>query len=200
MNDDAITGFVESRWEESILPALREYIRIPNKSPAFDDRWAEHGHMDAAARLLQAWTERVDIRGLRHEIVALPGRTPVLFCEIDASNGAGADAPCVLLYGHYDKQPEFDGWEEGLSPWQPVDRDGKLYGRGGADDGYALFASLTAIEALQRQGIAHCRCVVLIEGCEESGSFDLPFYVEHLRGRIGNPQLCLLYTSDAADE
>jgi acetylornithine deacetylase/succinyl-diaminopimelate desuccinylase-like protein len=91
----------------------------------------------------------------------------------------------VLLYGHLDKQPEMTGWREGSGPWQPVQEDGKLYGRGGADDGYAIFASLAAIGALQAQGVPHARCVGLIETCEESGSYDLPAYLDLLAPRMG---------------
>jgi len=177
---DSIAGW----WQDSIVPQLADYIRIPNKSPLFDPDWEVHGHMDRAAELLAAWCREQPIEGLAVEIVRLPGRTPVLFCEIP-----GRADDTVLLYGHLDKQPEFTGWTEGLSPWEPVLRDGKLYGRGGADDGYAVFASLAAIRALQEQGVPHARCVVLIEGCEESGSVDLPHYVEALESRIGSPSL-----------
>jgi acetylornithine deacetylase/succinyl-diaminopimelate desuccinylase-like protein len=131
--------------------------------------------MDRAAELMAAWCREQLIAGLKVEILREKGRTPVLLCEIP---GTGSDT--VLLYGHMDKQPEFTGWAEGLSPWEPVIRDGKLYGRGGADDGYAVFSSLTAIRLLQEQKIPHARCVVLIEACEESGSYDLPFYVDKL--------------------
>jgi acetylornithine deacetylase/succinyl-diaminopimelate desuccinylase-like protein len=120
------------------------------------------------------------------EIVRLPGRTPLLFIEI-----AGTAPGTVLLYGHLDKQPEMTGWREGLGPWQPVMEGDKLYGRGGADDGYAVFASLTAIMALREQGIAHARCVVMIECCEESGSYDLPAYVEALSARVGPVDLVI---------
>lgn len=196
----AIREHVEYRWQTSILPTLRDYIRIPNKSPAFDADWAEHGHMMKAAQLLHAWAADTLIEGFTQELVSLPGRTPLLLCEIAATDAAtGSASPCVLLYGHYDKQPEFDGWEDGLGPWTPVERDGRLYGRGGADDGYALFSSLTAIEAAQRQGIPHPRCVVMIEGCEESGSFDLPHYVEHLKARIGNPQLVICLDAECGN-
>ncbi len=189
-------AYVDERWEASIVPTLCDYIRIPNKSPMFDPQWEAHGHMQAAVTLLDAWCDSVEIDGLRHEVVSLPGRTPVLFCEIP---GTDADAGTVLLYGHYDKQPEFLGWEPGLSPWEPVLRDGKLYGRGGADDGYALFGSLTAIAALQAEGIGHGRCVVLIEGCEESGSFDLPYYVEALADRIGRPELVICLDAECGN-
>ncbi|MGE0625311.1 MAG: M20 family metallopeptidase [Pseudomonadales bacterium] len=191
-----IRTFVDERWDESIVPTLCDYIRIPNKSPMFDPDWEAHGHMQAAVSLLDAWCDSVEIQGMRREVITLPGRTPVLFCEIPATApGAGT----VMLYGHYDKQPEFLGWEPGLGPWEPVLRDGRLYGRGGADDGYALFGSLTAIAALQAEGIGHGRCVVLIEGCEESGSFDLPFYVDALADRIGRPELVICLDAECGN-
>ena len=181
-------------FKDSIVPKLSEYIRIPNKSPAYDADWQAHGHMDRAAELMAAWCRIQEIPGLTVEILREKGRTPVLFCEIP---GDGADT--VLLYGHMDKQPEFTGWAEGLSPWEPVIRDGKLYGRGGADDGYAVFSSLTAIRLLQEQKIAHARCVVLIEACEESGSYDLPHYVEKLADRIGSPSLVVCLDAECGN-
>ena len=125
---------------------------------------------------------------------ALTGRTPLIFIEIP---GEG-DEP-VLLYGHLDKQPEFTGWAEGLGPWTPVIRGESLYGRGGADDGYAMYGALSAILALHDQKIPHARCVILIEACEESGSYDLPFYVDHLAERIGKPGLVVCLDSGCGD-
>ena len=181
-------------FRDSIVPRLSDYIRIPNKSPLFDADWQAHGHMDRAAELMAAWCREQLIAGLKVEIVREKGRTPVLLCEIP---GTGSDT--VLLYGHMDKQPEFTGWAEGLSPWEPVIRDGKLYGRGGADDGYAVFSSLMAIRLLQEQKIPHARCVVLIEACEESGSYDLPFYVDKLAGRIGTPSLVVCLDAECGN-
>jgi acetylornithine deacetylase/succinyl-diaminopimelate desuccinylase-like protein len=177
---------IDTEWTGSILPTLAAYIRIPNKSPLFDPEWEARGHMDRAAALLAAWCRGQPVRGLRVELVRLPGRTPVLLAEIP-----GTAAGNVLLYGHFDKQPEFTGWDAGLDPWTPVVRDGRLYGRGGADDGYAVFSSLLAIRALQEQGLPHARCVILIEGSEESGSIDLPAYVSHLGARLGKPDLVI---------
>jgi len=196
MTGKHITDFVDDLWDSSIVPALCEYVRIPNKSPMFDPDWEANGHMLEAVRLLEQWCATVDIDGLTVEIFSLPGRTPVLICEVPAT---APESGTVLLYGHYDKQPEFTGWEAGLSPWEPVIRDGKLYGRGGADDGYALFGSLTAIAALQAEGIPHGRCVILIEGCEESGSFDLPYYVEALAERIGTPELVICLDAECGN-
>jgi acetylornithine deacetylase/succinyl-diaminopimelate desuccinylase-like protein len=183
-------------WDASIVPTLTRYIEIPNKSPMFDAQWQSHGHMHTAVRLLADWCAASGVRNLTHEIVELPERTPLLFCEVAAS---APGAPDVLLYGHYDKQPEFTGWHAGLGPWTPVLSNGRLFGRGGADDGYALFASLAAIRALQQAGVPHGRCVLLIEGCEESGSYDLPAYLDALAPRIGTPALVICLDAECGD-
>ena len=185
---------VERLYASSIVPTLTEYIKIPNKSPGFDPDWERHGHMQRALDLIVAWCRARPIEGMKLDVVRLPGRTPLLFIEVP-----GEVDDTVLLYGHMDKQPEMTGWAEGLGPWQPVLRGDRLYGRGGADDGYSTFASLAAIEILREQKIPHARCVVIIEACEESGSGDLPPYIEHLRGRIGTPSLVVCLDSGAAD-
>jgi acetylornithine deacetylase/succinyl-diaminopimelate desuccinylase-like protein len=204
MDASKIDRFIADKWDDDIVPQLVEYIRIPNKSPMFDNQWVEHGHMAAAVALMERWAKAQSIPGLVVEVVQLEGRTPLIYLEIPAS-GAPADASasatsthgedCVLLYGHLDKQPEMTGWDEGLGPWTPVLKGDRLYGRGGADDGYAIFGSLAAIQALQDQGAPHARCVILIEACEESGSYDLPAYVDHLADRIGKPSLVVCLDS-----
>ncbi len=187
---DSIAGL----WDREIVPQLVEYIKIPNKSPMFDKDWAAHGFMDQAVAQLSGWAKAQKVDGMTVEVVRLEGRTPVIFIDVPAS-GKEASDDCVLLYGHLDKQPEMTGWSEGLGPWTPVIQGDKLYGRGGADDGYAIFGSLAAILALKAQGVAHARCVVLIEACEESGSYDLPYYVDHLAARIGKPSLIVCLDS-----
>jgi len=182
--------FVDEVWESSIIPALTKYIEIPNLSPAFDPDWKKNGHMDAAAGLISDWVKSRQVSGLTIEKVELKGRTPVLYMEVP-----GASDETVLLYGHLDKQPPMEGWSDGLGPWKPVIRDGKLYGRGGADDGYAAFSAVTAVQALQQQKVPHARCVIIIEGCEESGSFDLPHYIDALKDRIGTPSLIVCLDS-----
>lgn len=190
MEIEATRSSVEMAWRDSILPALQAYIAIPNQSPGFDPQWHENGHMDRAVALISDWIQAQQIPGLRLEVVRSETRSPLLWVEIPG------DAPgTVLLYGHLDKQPPMDGWSEGLGPWTPVLRDGKLYGRGGADDGYSAFAAITAIRALKQQGVACARCVVLIEACEESGSGDLPHYIEALGERIGTPDLVICLDS-----
>ena len=194
MNTAETRRFVDETWDRSIVPTLVEYVKIPNKSPSFDANWAEHGHMDRAAALAERWCREQDLPGMKLEVARLSGRTPLLFIEVP-----GDVDDTVLLYGHLDKQPEFTGWAEGLGPWMPVIRDGRLYGRGGADDGYAVFASLTAIRALRAQGTKHARCVVVIEFCEESGSFDLPHYIEALEDRIGTPSLVVCLDAECGN-
>jgi acetylornithine deacetylase/succinyl-diaminopimelate desuccinylase-like protein len=194
MNIERLRDFIVDEWERSVVPTLCDYIRIPNKSAHFDPQWAEHGHMDRAARLLEEWCRAHALPGMTVEIVRLPNRTPVLFIEVP---GRGGDT--VLLYGHMDKQPEFSGWSPGLSPWTPVLRDGRLYGRGGADDGYAVFGSLVALRALAAQGIPHARCVILIEASEESGSPDLPAYIDALAPRIGEPSLVVCLDAECGN-
>lgn len=190
MDQQAAQRFVNELWDASITPTLCDYIRIPNKSPHFDPQWQAHGYMDEAVELIAAWCRAHAAADMHLEVLRLPGRTPVIFIEIP-----GTAAGTVLLYGHLDKQPEMTGWSEGLGPWQPVLRDQKLYGRGGADDGYAAFASLAAVRALQEQSLPHARCLILIEACEESGSYDLPHYIDALRARIGQPDLVVCLDS-----
>jgi acetylornithine deacetylase/succinyl-diaminopimelate desuccinylase-like protein len=190
MKSAAVREFVERLWNKSIVPTLMEYIRIPNKSPMFDSEWQDHGHMDRALTLIDRWCRAQPVDKLKLETVRLPGRTPLLFMEVE-----GSSPDCVLLYGHFDKQPEMSGWREGLGPWHPVLENERLYGRGGADDGYAVFASIAAIMALREQRIPHARCVILIEGCEESGSYDLPHYIDALANRIGVPGLVVCLDS-----
>jgi acetylornithine deacetylase/succinyl-diaminopimelate desuccinylase-like protein len=192
MDSTRTDRFVGELWDDEIVPRLTDYIRIPNKSPMFDADWVSHGYMEDAVRLMEAWARAQPIAGMSLEVVRLEGRTPLIFIEVPAT-GDGDD--CVLLYGHLDKQPEMTGWSDGLGPWQPVIRGDKLYGRGGADDGYAIFGSLAALLALQDQKIPHSRCVVMIEACEESGSYDLPYYVDHLAARIGKPSLVVCLDS-----
>jgi acetylornithine deacetylase/succinyl-diaminopimelate desuccinylase-like protein len=182
----ALEEFVSLKWDDDIVPRLVEYIRIPCKSPHFDPDWAKHGHIDAAVALAEHWSRGQDIPGLKIEVVRLEGRTPVIFFEL-----AGEAPGTILMYGHLDKQPEMTGWKQGYGPWTPVLHEGKLYGRGGADDGYAIFASLLALSALKEQGVPHARIVGLIECCEESGSYDLPHYLDALKARIGNVDLVI---------
>ncbi|MEY2892150.1 MAG: hypothetical protein RJA98_2058 [Pseudomonadota bacterium] len=192
---------VDSAWQTELLPRLSEYIAIPAKSPMFDADWQASGHIDRVVRDAAEWVERQGVAGLKLEVLRLPGRTPVIFFEAPATRAGGnaPDAPTICLYGHLDKQPEFNGWRAGLGPWTPVFDGTRLYGRGGADDGYAIYAAITAIQSLDRQGVPRPRCVGLIETCEESGSYDLPAYLDALRPRLGDVALVVCLDSGAGN-
>ncbi len=185
---------IDCAWDQSIVPHLMDYVRIPNKSPTFDPDWEAHGHMEVAVQLMRRWAESHALPGMQIEVLRLAGRTPVLMIDVP-----GQVDDCVLMYGHLDKQPEFTGWSDGLEPWTPVLRDGKLYGRGGADDGYALFASLTALRTLHEQRVPHARAVILIEASEESGSPDLPYHMTALGDRIGSPTLVVCLDAECGN-
>ena len=192
-----LTAFAARTWDDEIVPALSDYIAIPAKSPMFDPDWANSGHIDRVVHDTAAWIERHKLSGLQLEVIRLEGRTPLIYFEVPATRPGSGET--VVMYGHLDKQPEFDGWRRDLGPWQPKYEDGLLYGRGGADDGYAAYASITAIMALDRQGLPRPRVVGLIETCEESGSFDLPAYLDLLRPRLGQVGLVVCLDSGAGN-
>ncbi len=193
----ALAAFCDAAWDTRIVPALTDYIAIPAKSPMFDADWSKNGHVERVVRDAAGWVESRKLPGLKLEVVRLEGRTPVIFFELPASGSASTDT--VLLYGHLDKQPEFNGWRKDLGPWTPKYENGLLYGRGGADDGYAVYAAITALEALKAQNLPHPRCVGLIETCEESGSYDLPAYIEALKPRLGQVGLVVCLDSGAGN-
>jgi acetylornithine deacetylase/succinyl-diaminopimelate desuccinylase-like protein len=188
---------VSQAWDGDILRQLTDYIQIPAKSPSFDAQWAAHGHLETVLRNAAQWVEAQKVEGLKLEIIRLPGRTPVMFFDIPATQTITTQT--VLMYGHMDKQPEFNGWRNDLGPWTPKYENDKLYGRGGADDGYAVYASIAAVQALKNQNTPHPRIVGLIETCEESGSYDLLPYVDALRARLGDVGLVICLDSGAGN-
>ena len=190
---------VSRQWDDDILRQLHEYIAIPAKSPAFDADWAQHGYLERVVQNAADWVLAQPVAGLRLEIIRLPGLTPVLYFEIAATHAQDAASPAVLMYGHLDKQPEMTGWRSDLGPWTPTLDDGRLYGRGGADDGYAVYAAIAAVSALQRQQRSHPRVMGLIETSEESGSPHLLQYVDVLRPRLGDVGLVICLDSGAGN-
>jgi acetylornithine deacetylase/succinyl-diaminopimelate desuccinylase-like protein len=194
MDAKRLSTSINRTWDESIIDRLTAYVRIPNKSPMFDPQWEQHGYMEAAIQLMAEWCRAQPLPKAHVEIRRLPGKTPILLIDIP-----GELPGCVLLYGHLDKQPEFTGWHAGLGPWEPVIRDGKLYGRGAADDGYAVFSSLTAVAALKEQAVPLPRCVVLIEASEESGSVDLPAHLAALGPALGEPSLMVCLDAECGN-
>ena len=191
------TAAITEVWENDIVPTLSDFITIPNVSPAYDPDWAGAGHMDAAVALVRDWCAARPIEGLTVDVRELPGRTPLILCDVPASPGYDGD-DTVLLYGHVDKQPPMEGWSDGLGPWTPVRRGDRLFGRGAGDDGYAAFAALAAIEELQRRGAPHARCVAFVEASEESGSPDLPAHIEALGDTLGETSFVVCLDSGCA--
>ncbi len=199
MNATEATELVAAAWREELPDQLASYISIPALSPAFDARWEEHGHLEDAVRFVSTWMAARPIEGMTVDVQRLDGRTPLVVAEIEPFGPAApTEGPTAILYGHLDKQPEMEGWRDGLGPWTPHREGDRLYGRGGADDGYSAYASLTAIEAIQASGGSHGRCVVLIEGSEESGSPDLPAHIEALGDRVGEVDLVVCLDSGCA--
>ena len=201
----ALAG-ISAQWDQDIVRQLTRYIAIPAKSPSFDPDWVAHGHIETVVRQAADWVLAQKVPGLQLEIVRLQKpdgspRTPVLFFEI-AGTKPGSDQT-ALMYGHLDKQPEFNGWRNDLGPWTPKYEDGRLYGRGGADDGYAVYAAIAAVQALKAQDVPHPRIVGLIETCEESGSYDLLPYIDALRApgnnRLGDVGLVVCLDSGAGN-
>lgn len=197
MDTATLESRIDTTWDSEIVPQLTEYIRIPAKSPHFDPEWEANGHIERVVLDAHAWARAQPVAELAVEIVRLPGRTPVLFFEVPA-RGANHERT-VLLYGHLDKQPEMTGWRADLGPWKPRYENDRLYGRGGADDGYAVYASLAALAAMEAQGLPHARCVGLIETCEESGSYDLPAYLDCLAPRMGDVDFVIGLDSGCGD-
>ena len=185
MNLADIHRLLDRRWDDELIPLLVDYVKVPAKSPAFDASWQAHGHLQTVVNNAHAWAAAQRIDGIKLEIVSIAARTPCLFFDVPATQGLGNERT-VLFYGHLDKQPEMEGWRQGFGPWQPVLDGGKLYGRGAADDGYAVYAALSVIAALDAQAVPRPRCVGIIETCEESGSPDLPAYLDLLAPRLGD--------------
>jgi acetylornithine deacetylase/succinyl-diaminopimelate desuccinylase-like protein len=184
----------EETFLTTALPTLEQFAAIPCLSPNFDDAWAANGHLDAAAALLADYAESAGLSGATVSIRTLEGRTPLLVVDVPATCGADGT---VVLYGHLDKQPALGSWSDGLAPFTPVRRDDRLYARGVADDGYALFAALLGLKALERAGVGHARCVVLIEASEESGSPDLEAHLDALGDELGRVELLVCLDSGA---
>ena len=199
LNTTQVLSSVTKAWDEDLVGQLSDYIEIPAKSPAFDPNWQKAGYLDTVLQRAATWVEAQKVPGLKLEVLRLPGRTPVMFFEVAATRSTHPASQTILMYGHLDKQPEFDGWRAGLGPWTPKYLDGKLFGRGGADDGYAAYAAITAIQALKEQKVEHPRIVGLIETCEESGSPDLLPYIDVLKPKMGDVGLVICLDSGAGN-
>ncbi len=188
---DSLTENAEKIWEDSILPSLSEFIEIHALSPMFEPNWDEKGELQATIELFTAWLEAQGIEGMSHVTHRIGDHSPVLLVTIEGT-GPGE----VLFYSHLDKQPSRpELWSEGLHPLKAVRREPFLFGRGAVDDGYGGYLCVTAIRLLQEAGIPHPKATFLIETCEESGSFDLPPYLDALTDDLGSPDLIVVLDS-----
>jgi acetylornithine deacetylase/succinyl-diaminopimelate desuccinylase-like protein len=195
MDNKRTATFVKKEWIDNVLPSLMDFIRIPNLSPAFDAAWDSNGHQLKAFDLVTRWAKAQKLDNCKIELIKDEGRTPLLIMEIEPHQ---SEQSC-MLYAHIDKQPPMGAWKEGLGPCKPVIKDGKLYGRGAVDDGYGFFSAVTSIKAIQEQGLPCPRIVMLFEGCEESGSRDLPHYMDKLSERVGTPDLIVCLDAGAGN-
>lgn len=197
MDINLLKPFIEKTWETSALPSLMEYITIPAVSPAFNPEWDKTSYLNDTLELAANWCRTIALENMQIHTSTPQGRTPILLIDIAATHSD--DASNVLMYGHLDKQPEASGWDDNKGPWSPVVENNRLYGRGAVDNGYALYAFVIAIKALQEQKIPHPRYLILIETCEESGSLDLAYYLEHYEQLIGVPDLIVCLDSGGGD-
>lgn len=186
---------IQKFWSKEALPALMDFIRLPAKSTAFDPQWKENGYLKGACEFAANWIQKT-VPDAKCEILEFDGKTPCLFVEIDGYQNSDKT---VAFYGHLDKQPEAKGWREGLGPWTPVLEGEYLYGRGASDDGYSVYAMITAIEGLRRCKMPYPRIVAIFETQEESGSEDLPDYLLALKERIGSPECFIILDNQCGD-
>lgn len=168
-----------ARFLEENLPRFRseldDFLRIPSVS-------AKTEHDPDTRRAADWFAERLHDAGLQAQVIETAGH-PVVLGEW---REAGPDAPTVLVYGHYDVQPPepLDEWTS--PPFEPTERDGRIYARGAADDKGQLYMHVKALETLRGStGTLPLNVIVLAEGEEEIGSPNLVPFVEEHRDRLG---------------
>lgn len=196
MDSAVLLNFVSQKVDAELIPVLSDYVRIPSLSPSFDPEWETNGHMENAMNVLVDWVKAQPIKDMSVEIYREPHIPPMVFVEIPATD---ASFPTVLMYGHMDKQPHFTGWLEGVGPTTPGIIGDLLYGRGCADDGYALPGAVLAVLAVQEQNLPHGRIVIIAENEEESDSSSLVYLVQKLKPKIGEPDIIICLDSGAGN-
>ena len=192
---DRLMARADELWEESIIPSLSDFIEIEALSPSFEPNWKEKGELNETINLFTKWLVDQELEGMEYKVHTIDERTPVLLVTVEGT-GPGE----VIFYSHLDKQPSRPKlWSEGLHPLKGVRREPWLYGRGALDDGYGGYVCITALKMLQEQGVPYPRSHFLIETCEESGSYDLPPYLELLTEDLGEPDLIVVLDSGGPD-
>ena len=183
MDKKSFEKYIEKMFTYNMIPNLMNFIRIPNLSPAYDYEWNTNGLLLKAANLIIAYAKSLEIKNAQINLIQDKGYSPLIFIEIPASRPN--DNRTVLLYAHFDKQPHGTGWDDDKGPTKPVIQNGRLYGRGSADDGYASFSMLTAIKACQEHNCPLPRICLIFEGAEESTDEHLTYYFNKLLPIIG---------------
>ena len=182
--------------DEGVIPTLIEYIRVPSLSPMYDPNWESNGLMVQAQEIILSYVKSLGIRNFTHDLLKEDGKPWMFYGEVAPTS---PELGTILIYGHMDKQPHFPDWIPGTNNTEPAIIDDKLYGRGGADDGYALPSAAMLIKTLQDMGVPHGRIVIIGETEEESGSPNLKYLISQLKDRIGHPDLVICLDSGAAD-
>lgn len=198
MNESKVVDFISKFWDQNVIPALSEYIKIPCKSLDYDTNWQNNGYLDSAVKLVANWIKTQNIPNVKIETLSLKNYPPFLFVDVPGSSEKHSQET-IVFYGHLDKMPESEGWREGLGPWQPVLKGNSLFGRGTVDDGYAAFLPFAAIKALREQNISYPRCVLILETSEESGSIGFEDYLAHIKNKIGDPKYIFVLDSGGED-
>ena len=185
---------IDEKWDDWYVKGLSDFIRVPNLSPNYDAEFLTNGKIEEAMELVDNYINQLQIEGLSKKVFQPEGSCPLVVYVVEPTHGSEKN---VMLYGHLDKQPWMDGWAEGLAPTEPVIRGEYLYGRGGADDGYAPFSCMLAIKNLQLQGVKLPRCALVLETEEESGSANLLTLLDLAKDFIGRPDFCFCMDSGA---
>ena len=194
---DPLASALRSAVDTELVGLLEHYLTIECLSPDFTPPGTWEPAIEEAIALFVGWAESRRIPGASVTVQRLEGRTPAIVVDLPAT--ATHRTGTALLYGHLDKQPPLGDWSAGLDPFTPVRRGHLLFGRGSADDGYALPAALLAIEAADAADIPRGRCIVLIEASEESGSPDLDAHLDALLPSIADVDLVICLDSGALD-
>jgi acetylornithine deacetylase/succinyl-diaminopimelate desuccinylase-like protein len=171
VTDDALTADQISAVKAAVadlMPGIRADLEALTRIPSVSLDAFDQAHVDASA---EATAELLRAEGLEVEIVREGGR-PAVIGHVDGPEGA----PTVMLYAHHDVQPT--GAEElwDSKPFEPTEREGRLYGRGAADDKAGIMAHLAALRA--HRGNLPVGVTVFVEGEEEIGSESLPTILE----------------------
>ena len=167
-----VKNYIE-KHRERFLEELFELIRIPSVSSKEENRDDMHrAALHIKESLIKAGAEKA-------EVCPTDGH-PVVYAEKIIS----PDVPTILVYGHYDVQPAepLELWDS--EPFDPVIRDGKIWGRGADDDKGQLFMHLKAFEFMNESGTLPCNVKFMIEGEEEIGSANLEKFCSENRERL----------------